>query len=247
MKPLKIHQKEYAFKFNPWGLLAFFGVLLTVFFFGVIVSDFSNGTDIFSNSESLVSVIFVGIAFLGFFLVAIDLFMRQKVSHIGYVLGLGGIFSLYSLIRVFLAIQMGSSYFTAAFFFGLAFVASLVLLYFFVKKALDGDADWRYQLAAWLTLALFYFGVVSTYSILDLYGSKDNPIFWIGLISTRIMIFLLVTAIVVSVKSDYDPNPILLNEFGSPIDALKVSSIKENESKAKASAKKDSSNLQNPK
>jgi hypothetical protein len=188
----------------------------------------------------------MAIALVEFLLLGFDLILRQKVSHIGYVLALGLVFSVYSLIRVFLNIQMGSSFYSGAFFFGLAFVASLFLLYFFVKKALDGDADWRFQLAAWMTVGSFFFGVVSTYSILDLYGSKDDPIFWIGLLSMRIMIFLLVTAIVVSVKCDYDPNPILLDEFGNPVDTLKGPSSKENANKpkAKASSRKDSSDSQ---
>nr|MCR5491762.1 hypothetical protein [Bacilli bacterium] len=72
-----------------------------------------------------------------------------------------------------------------------------------------------------VAVAAGFFAGMSRYSLLDSFGNGNSPVFWGGYASTRFSLLILVAACLVNAKSDYDPNPIQLDEFGNPIDTVK--------------------------
>jgi hypothetical protein len=161
--------------------------------------------------------------FFLFIALFISLLYHKNVSHIGYVLSFGGLLFLYALIKIItLAISFKSSYINSILFYSLSLIGAAFMIYFYILKGLDGDANFRYFLVFGLTFVFLYFAMIGQYSFFETYTYKGNSVFWISLFGSRIVLYGFIVATIVSVKSDYDPNPIQLDEFGNPIDQKKV-------------------------
>lgn len=175
------------------------------------------------TGDSLLNLVFVLIFFALFIALFVSLLYHKNVSHIGFVLAFGGLILIYCLAKlILLSVSFKNSYINAILFYALALVGCGFMIYFYILKGLDGDANFRYFLVFGLTCACLYFAMIGQYSFFDTYTYKGNSVFWISLFGSRIILYSFIAATIVSVKSDYDPNPIQLDEFGNPIDQKKT-------------------------
>lgn len=170
----------------------------------------------YKTGDSRINLVFMIIGAVLMVLFLLDLLFRHNVSHILLVLCLGVYvfayalaFSIFSLVNK----NAGSSV-----FFILGTIAVGLLIYFFVKKALDGDADWKFMGSLLLSIVFLFFGEIANYTIFDAYGHQGDGPFWGCFLASRIVLYLLIIAASVCAQCDYDPNPIKLDEFGNPID-----------------------------
>lgn len=171
---------------------------------------------------NVVNITFMAITLLVLILLFVDLSFHKKSSHIAMVLLMGFLVSAYLLTRTIFCLSiLGNAYINAGILYLIAFVASLFQIYFFIMKALDGDADWKYGLATGLTIAFIFLASVINYSLLDTYNYLGVTVFWLGLLASRVMVFVEIIAVVISTHYDYDPHPILLDDFGNPVNAKK--------------------------
>ena len=145
-----------------------------------------------------------------------DCFLRKEVSHIGVLLGGGILVLVYSLINCiggFIYAGVGS-----IFFYGASVIAAGAMIFFFIKKMLDGDVTLGWKIAAGATLGLIFFSVCVAYPFLEAYSHIGDALFWTNGIFGLAIIAFTGVLLMISASSDYDPNPIELDEFGNPID-----------------------------
>jgi len=211
MKPLIHWGKPH---FRPLCVLPLAAVALCFgYFIGVICLA---GKVSFAESKTVLSLVFMALAFFLNLVFFLDILFREKVSHIAFILLDAVLVSAYCL--AFLIRDFASGATSAGVFMTLAFLASIGAIVFYELKALDGDADWRYWLFAILTWAFLLFASIGNYSLFDAYAHVGDAPFWGGYVAGRTMIYCSILTTFVSLASDYDPNPIMLDDFGNPID-----------------------------
>lgn len=193
---------------------AFFTLLFVIFFFAWLSSGTLNGQD------NIINLIFMMIGFVLSSGVFASLLISHHSSHIISVLLLGLYVAAYALTKAIFGFGHGLG--GGAIFYLLAFLGAIGTIVFYILKALDGDSDWRFWAFAWITVALLLFGGIGYYSIFDAYGHPGDVPYWGGLSASRLVIYLSICASTISSKCDFDPNPILLDEFGNPIDEKKT-------------------------
>lgn len=210
--------------FTPLVLLMFFGVLFTLLFVIFYFAWLSSGT--LSGQDNTINLIFMMIGFVLSLGIFISLFISHHGSRVISVLLLGLYVTAFALTKAIFGFGHGLA--GGAVFYLLGFLSAIGTIVFYILKALDGDSDWRFWAFAWVTVAFLLFGGIGYYSIFDAYGHLGDVSYWGGLSASRLVIYLSICASTISSKCDFDPNPILLDEFGNPID----------EKKTKAPAKK---------
>ncbi|MCQ2798499.1 MAG: hypothetical protein MJ220_01270 [Bacilli bacterium] len=146
----------------------------------------------------------------------LDCFLRKEVSHIGVTFAVGCFATIYSLVNMiggFLYSGVAS-----IFFYGAATIGAVAMTVFFIKKMLDGDVTLGFKISAGAFVVLGFFAVCVTYPFLEAYSHAGDSLFWTGGFFGLAVLILAGIAITVSALSDYDPNPIEIDEFGNPID-----------------------------
>ena len=172
------------------------------------------------TKENIISIV-SGFVFAGFAIIlALDLLFRPKSSHIAVTL-IGTVLVLaHSIVRIVWTANNLSTFTRSIASMALYIVGALAIagsLFCFVKKSLDGDADLLYWVMFGIGLVATFFGAMSRFSLLDAFGATHNPVFWGGYASTRFALLTFAALAITNSKSDYDPNPIQLDEFGNPI------------------------------
>lgn len=113
--------------------------------------------------DNVMNIAFMAVAFFVVLIMTVDLLFRQNVSHIVMVLVCGLLFSAYALARTIFNLAITRDHVGSGVLYLIAFAGSLLMLYFFVKKALDGDADFSYLLTGGLTLLFFFLGCATNF------------------------------------------------------------------------------------
>jgi hypothetical protein len=182
----------------------------------------ANAAGIPDTLDNRLNVVFMVIGFVLMALLFLDFLFRQNVSHILLVV-VSGLYLLAYMFAKMLASYLSGTNTTLkeGVFFTLTLLAMGFMIYYYIKKGLDGDASFWYYAVAIAVILFFFFAVISNYSLFDAYGNKDNPSFWPGLFSSRIMVYIFILITATNINNDYDPNPIQLDEFGNPIDEQK--------------------------
>lgn len=173
-----------------------------------------SGVDTFK--QAVATLIMLPVATIGAGVLFFDTLLRKEVSHIAVTVTaalVGAIYFGFNSIVEFRKSEEG-----AGFFYALAAVFAAVMIYFFIKKMLDGDATLGYKICGGACGVLGLFAVCFAYPFLDAYSHTGETIFWFGGLFGIAMLIYLGIAFYVSISSDYDPNPIAIDEFGNPID-----------------------------
>lgn len=167
-------------------------------------------------SQAVLMLIMMPVATIASLVLFIDTYLRKEVSHIAATCTCGAVTFIYLAANA--VVQFMSSGEGAGVFFAIGAVGAAAMIYFFVNKMLDGDATLGYKIAGGATLIGTLFGVCFAYPFLDMYSHSTESIFWTGGFFGIAMMVLMSVAFYVSISSDYDPNPIEIDEFGNPID-----------------------------
>lgn len=157
-------------------------------------------------------------------LFALDLLFREKSSHILTVIIGSLLIIAHGIVRVVWCAQNINEFSRSTpclLFYALSSLMGIGCLYSFAKKSLDGDADLAYWIYFIVGLLAAFFGGVARYSLLDAFGNGSSPVYWSGYAASRFAILTLASLGIVNSLSDYDPNPIKLDQFGNPIDTTK--------------------------
>lgn len=213
------------------GAFALSAILMIVFYsaiFGQFASNieykgqvmsylaYVKNPDINTYSQGVAVLVFLPIATLFSGALFFDCLLRKGVSHIAVTVSSGLAVVAYLITNAIVEFATGSK--GASIFLILASIAGIALVFFFIQKMLDGDATLGYKISGGLCGVFALFGICLAYPFLDAYSHADESIFWGGgFLGIAILIILAVT-FYVSVSSDYDPNPIEIDEFGNPIE-----------------------------
>ncbi|MCR4562704.1 MAG: hypothetical protein K5694_05855 [Bacilli bacterium] len=203
-----------AFRKGRFSPLALFPLAVFLFMGLMIIYYLANKDK--AEIEMGINLIFMIIgAVLSLFLAA-DIFFRKESSHIALIIINGAYVTSYGVVQT---IRNATNHvYGGMIFYALASIFSAILIYFYIKKALDGDANLKFILFGGLTAAFFIFAGIADYTIFDGFSNSGNVVYWMGLASSRLVAILSLATTVVSHQCDYDPNPILLDDFGNPID-----------------------------
>ncbi len=176
------------------------------------------------SAEHIINFVFGMIFAVYGLLFALELFFHAKSSHILMVIIGSLLLFAHAVARIIWGIQNINEFSKSMpfilFYIGAA-LTSVGCLYSFVKKSLDGDAGASYWVFFILAVIFSFFGGVSRYSLLDAFGNGSSPVYWSGYATTRFALLILAELGIVNTLSDYDPNPIQLDQFGNPIDVTK--------------------------
>lgn len=225
----ELHQKENHAKWTPLcffpifsGFLALMGICFTICF---SVSHFLSDNKFLAFPQDYAfNVVFYVLVLGASICLFFDLLHRGKVSHIFFILLFAILFNVYCFYYLIYNVQIGKP--VGAVFYCLAFLSSLGADVYYVKKALSGDANlpfWAFCIATW---GFFVFGFVANYTFFDTYsfvnGSFSDFIpkdffFWGNVIGTRMMLFCSIAITSISLKCDFDPHPLVLNELGQVV------------------------------
>ncbi|GEM_PF-4360700 len=167
-------------------------------------------------NQAVLMFIMMPIACIASLALFVDTLVRKEVSHIAVTCTCGVVAFAYLLgnsIVELMASQEG-----AGAFYAVGAIGAAATVFFFVKKMLDGDATLGYKIAGGVTLIGTLFGVCFAFPFLDAYTHANEAIFWAGGFFGIAMMILMAVTFYVSISSDYDPNPIEIDEFGNPVD-----------------------------
>ena len=215
-------KQRAKYRFRPIVLLPMFGFIAALIFFciflGICISMSGQGISDLSfltTFDNLTDLSFLALAGLIMFGFVFSLIFHADSAQLPLTLLSSSGFAIYLLLKFVGGFVSGNT--SAVIFFLLAFVASGFLVFSIVKKALDGDADAIYHVAFAATLLLTVFGESSIWNFFQAYGQIGNMVFWGAIFANLILLYFCIAFTVISLNSDYDPNPIILDEFGNPV------------------------------
>ncbi|MDY6429679.1 MAG: hypothetical protein SPL02_00705 [Bacilli bacterium] len=162
-----------------------------------------------------------GIVALGLYLLlAIDLIIRNKASHILLVELTNFVLIAFYIIRSICCFQKGGLQISGAYFnIGAAICFSAMAIYY-PLKALDGDCR-RGYFAFWIVgLVLALFGSVSSYNLLDFHSNQGDIVYWGGVCCTRLMYLLSCLITAINFQKDFDPDPLNLEHMQNKSDKV---------------------------
>lgn len=167
------------------------------------------------TSATNIALVFSGIALVFFAGYIVDLLLRKKASHIALVEASTIAVLAYEITRAVYCFSLGSVNIIVAIFYLAAIVGTLGSLYFFFKKALDGDNLWPYWACFIFGAAFLFFGGATkdSYSILNAYShfNSSNGIgdfeYWIGYGASRLIFLLYCLTCLINVHFDFIPTP----------------------------------------
>ncbi len=165
------------------------------------------------SSATTIALIFSGIALVFFLAFGLDLLLRKKASHIALVEASSLAVLAYEITRAAYCFKLGSVNILVGIFYCVAMLGTLGTIYFYFKKALDGDNLWPYWACFIVSGAFFFFASATkdSYSILNAYShfNSSNGIgdfeYWIGYGASRLMFLLLCLSCIVNFHFDFLP------------------------------------------
>ncbi len=165
------------------------------------------------SSGTAIALVFSGVALLFFLGFGLDLLFRKKASHIALVEASTIAVLAYEITRAIYCIKLGSVNIIVAIFYIVAMLGTLGTIYFYFKKALDGDNLWPYWACFIVSAAFFFFGGATkdSYSILNAYShfNANNGVgdfeYWVGYGASRLMFLLLCLGCLVNAHFDFVP------------------------------------------
>lgn len=172
------------------------------------------------GSENIASLVFVVIGLLASLAFLADLLIRKGVTHVFFVCLSLLILLAYGVYRAILGFRNGGLDVMGGVFYLIGSLGVACSLYLDVKKALDGDTDWKFHVAAIVGGIGIWFGAIHDYSLLDAYGQSSNVLYWGGYAASRLLLLLFVLAEFVSLTHDYDPDPLDLSASANRSDAV---------------------------
>lgn len=170
--------------------------------------------------QNIISFTFLCVAAFFFLIYCFDLFFRSGAAHILIVEIANLVLVVYYIIRSVYCFQAGGLNVAGGFFNAVAAALLLFMLWYYPLKALDGDCR-RGYLVFWIAGFVFgLFGSVSTYNFLDFHSNAGNIVYWNGIISTRLMYIVSIINLFVNYNKDFDPDPLVLDEFANKSDKI---------------------------
>lgn len=213
--------KRFEPKFSSFVLFGFILALAGMMFgiFGLSKLTTIPAAKVAENSINIVFAFIIGIFMIIF---ATDMLFRHKVSHIACTFIGQLLLIVYTLLRMISSFQANEfKATTGAIFYAITLVAELVLAYSIVEKALDGDASIVFVISFVVEILFIVFASFQVYSLFDVWGEKDNNVYWMGVFDSLIIMGFSCYVYFVALKSDYEPHPIKLDQFGNPVDEKK--------------------------
>lgn len=218
-------KNKFSFKWNALALFPLIAiVLLFIFFiyhflalanpdaFNPEPNNLGNNDYLFTMGNAI-SVTFAAILFFYCILLSLDLLFRKDSSHILLVLVGEAIISAYAIAKTVWTFDTSFKRQVISLVFLItADVLLIVMHYFFLKKAWDGDYDSIYMICLLLAGIALYFGLVQYDSVLDAYSYLGDIVFWGDWSVAHLMVALYVGLSFINIHSDYDPEPLQLDE-----------------------------------
>ena len=158
----------------------------------------------FQNYVILITVPIVAAFFLGFLFA---LLFNKKSSYIIAVFIGNLLFAGFALLRAIYCFHVGSTSTTVGIFYLLSLLGALGTLYFFPKRALDGDSKWPYYACLlWASIFfLFASATKSSYSLLNANGHVGDIVYWGGYGATRLYLLMYLLCVFVNMNFVFDP------------------------------------------
>ncbi len=218
-------KNRFSFKWNPLALFPLIGLFFLLIFFLYYFLMIGN-PDAFNafpdemtsdaylgQSSNVISLTFATILFLYLIVLSLDLLFRNGSSHILMVLVGELIISAYAITKTAWTFNLDSTRQTMSIIFLIIGDIGLISMhYFFLKKALDGDHDIFYTICLYVAGIFLYFGLVQYDSLLDAYSHLGDLVFWGDYGIAHLMVALYVGLAFINLKSDFDPEPLELND-----------------------------------
>ncbi len=201
------------------GMITIFNQLnSTIEYKGVtyVYSEYAKLSEVNTFKQAVAILVMLPVATVCAGVLFFDTLLRKEVSHIAATITAALVGSIYFAFNSL--VEFDKSVVGAGVFYALAAVFAAAMIYFFIKKMLDGDATLGYKICGGACGVLGLFAICFSYPFLDAYSHTGETIFWFGGLLGIAMLVYLSVAFYVSISSDYDPNPIAIDEFGNPID-----------------------------
>lgn len=148
------------------------------------------------TAESYIAIVFACLATAMLILFVLDIFLRKKSSHVLMTSLSCVVILAYAITRSIYMISLGSLSTFGGILYAIAAIAFAALIYLFPKKTLDGDALWYFHVVVIVGFAFLFLGGAtrSSYSLLNALGNGNNPVYWMGYLSSRSILLLGVVA-----------------------------------------------------
>ena len=201
--------------FRPSSLLPLLASLIAFLFFA-----FEGGIGEFAVAfpmELYVMEAFMAIVGVLGILLFVDMCYRPKTSHI-LLVALSSLSVFLFSLTLTIALFLKGGVPTGSILYLISSITSLAAFFFDVRKAIEGDIDWRYRLANGLNLLFLFFAVCFTYPVLEMFSHFDDWVFWLSLYGGLTILIFSAVVMAISSASDYDPNPAEIDELGNVIE-----------------------------
>lgn len=211
---IKIKGKAFVPSFGLDSVFPSLMFLGTVVFWCLMAGTSFSG---FLGVEGAVHQTFMILFTISLFLAFLDTIYRHSVSHV-LVIAINGILvAAYSLTIGVSLITTSNLSIGGGVFYVIGGSLAAISVIFYLMKAFNGDADWKFMLSVWATAIAILFGVSFSYSILETYSHFGDMPFWTGMMSGMFALLSSIMASFLSASSDYDPHPSEIDEFGNTV------------------------------
>ena len=166
------------------------------------------------TGDMVIAVTFFGLILGSMAFLLLDLLLRKKASHIAAVLVACAVSFAYCLAMGIYRFALGSVNVLTGILYALAALGVAASTALFFKKALDGDNLTAYWACfAFATIFLVFGGAGDkSFSILNAYSHNGDFNFWMGYLSSRLVVVLFLIAGYVNQRYDYCPEEKLTSE-----------------------------------
>lgn len=211
-------------KFDIQCLLSLIGFVLFAlcFLLFCLSSKFSNEGE---KTENLIFLIFSLLGMGATLASFLDCLFRKNVTHILIIFIQGLLLVAFEVVE---AINLHSSNTSGWVFYAIAAALSVIMVYFYIKKALDGDATLGYKIVLILLAVFSFFGPSFGYPALEAYSHQGDTTFWTGCLIGYSYVMLLAISASLSMNNDYQPEERELDEFGNEVESEEAKKAKEN-------------------
>ena len=166
------------------------------------------------GADMVIAVTFFGLILGSMAFLLLDLLLRKKASHIAAVLVACAVSFAYCLAMGIYRFALGSVNVLTGILYGLAALGVAASAALFFKKALDGDNLTAYWACFAFAAIFLVFGGAGdkSFSILNAYSHNGDFNFWMGYLSSRLVVVLFLVAGYVNQRYDYCPEEKLASE-----------------------------------
>lgn len=216
---IKIGGKSYRPRVSVVAILSFlaFLVYLAYCIFCTATHFGTQAIAAESGTEHLLTLVFGWINCVLFLMLALDLTWRRNSSHILVTVLIALTNAAYALAQSIYRFENGMDV-ASAVFFALTAAFSLWSAGYFVKKAIDGNGNWLMKTVIGLDIAFMVIAAFFSYQVLEAFAHIGDALFWDGFMTGFFLLISFCLAGYVSMTSDYDPHPIMVDELGNIIE-----------------------------